>query len=165
FTSNVVNEVRLGANRILIHFNPNTTVSASSLGLGTALGANETTMPFINLAFLSNLTFGTETGFPQGRGDTTMVLADTLSWIHGHHSFKFGGEARDLRNDNFNGDPGSLTYNSFNSFLTDTPDTSARTLGSVANRINQGALEFFAMDSWKLKPYFTLELGVRYAWN
>ena len=41
----------------------------------------------------------------------------------------------------------------------------ARTVGNVANRINAGALDFFAMDSWKLTPKLTAELGLRYAWN
>ena len=165
FTSNLVNELRMGANRILITFTPNTTVSATSLGLGTALGPNETTMPFINMNFLNTMTFGTERNFPQGRGDTTVVLADTVSWIHGRHSFKFGAEGRDFRNDNFNNDPGQLVYNSFTAFQTDTPSTAARTIGNVANRINEAALDFFGMDSFRLKPYFTLELGLRYAWN
>src|SRR5215510_8512238 len=165
FTSNVVNEGRIGANRILITFTPNTTISASSLGLGTALGPNATTMPFIHMNFLSQMTFGTERNFPQGRGDTTMVAADTLSWISGRHSVKFGVEGRDFRNDNFNNDPGQLVYNSFASFQTDTPSTAARTIGNIANRINEAALDFFGMDSFKWKPYFTLELGLRYAWN
>src|SRR5215471_16889862 len=165
FTSNVVNEGRIGANRILITFTPNTTISASSLGLGTALGPNATRMPFINMNFLSQMTFGTERNFPQGRGDTTMVAADTLSWISGRHSVKFGVEGRDFRNDNFNNDPGQLVYNSFASFQNDTPSTAARTIGNIANRINEAALDFFAMDSFKWKSYFTIELGLRYAWN
>jgi hypothetical protein len=165
FSSSFVNEARLGANRVLIDFSPNTTISPASLGLANALGPNEQFMPFINLAFLSNTTFGAETGFPQGRGDTTVSLGDTVSWIHSRHSFKFGVEGRDFRNNNFNGDPGSLTYNSFTSFENDTPDVVTRTVGNVANRINEGALDFFAMDSYKWKPYLTFELGLRYAWN
>src|SRR5262249_7688562 len=75
FTSNLVNEPRLGANRILITFTPNTTVTAASLGLSTALGPNQKTMPFIVMSFLNQMTFGAERNFPQGRGDTTIVLA------------------------------------------------------------------------------------------
>src|SRR6267378_4408833 len=44
-------------------------------------------------------------------------------------------------------------------------DSSARTLNNVANRINENALEFFGQDSFKLKPFLTLELGLRYSWN
>ncbi|HET9183573.1 MAG TPA: carboxypeptidase regulatory-like domain-containing protein [Candidatus Angelobacter sp.] len=165
-SSTVVNEARIGANRILINFTPNNTTDPASLGLASALGPNETFMPTIVLNFFSNpTTFGAETGFPQGRGDTTFVLADTVSWINGRHSWKFGTEWRDFRNDNFNGDPGSLTFNSITSFENDTPDNAARTVGNVANRINQAALDFFAQDSFKFKPYLTLELGLRYAWN
>lgn len=167
FNPALVNEARLGANRILISFNPNNTTDPASLGLGSALGPNEQFMPTIALNFLgSNGTvFGDERNFPQGRGDTTFVLADTLSWIRGRHSLKFGTEWRDFRNNNFNSDPGQLVYNTLSSFQTDTPSSAARTVGRVANRINQSALDFFAQDSFKLKSYLTLELGLRYAWN
>jgi hypothetical protein len=44
-------------------------------------------------------------------------------------------------------------------------NSAARTIGSVANRINQNGLDFFAQDSWKITSYLTFELGLRYAWN
>ena len=166
FSPTLVNEARIGANRILIDFSPNNTTDPASLGLASALGPNETFMPTIVLNFFSNpTTFGAERAFPQGRGDTTFVLADTVSWINGRHSWKFGSEWRDFRNNNFNSDPGQLVYNSPASLINDTPDSAARTVGNVANRLNQAALDFFAQDSFKFKPYLTLELGLRYAWN
>jgi len=85
--------------------------------------------------------FGDERNFPQGRGDTTYVLADTLNYIRGSHSLKFGVEFRDFRNNNFNGDPGQLFFNTTNNFINGTVDTSARTLntlptGSIRTRWN-----------------------------
>jgi outer membrane receptor protein involved in Fe transport len=63
-------------------------------------------------------------------------------------------------------DPGILTFNTTAHFISGTVDSSARTVGvAQANRITQNALDFFAQDSYKLKPYFTLEVGLRYAWN
>ncbi|MGE5323835.1 MAG: hypothetical protein ACM3SW_13285, partial [Actinomycetota bacterium] len=126
---------------------------------------NETFMPTIVLNFLNGTRFGAERGFPQGRGDTTVVLADTVSWISGRHSWKFGTEWRDFRNNNFGGDPGQLVYDTLANFENDTAGSAARTVGNVANRINQAGLDFFAQDSFKFKPYLTLELGLRYAWN
>jgi outer membrane receptor protein involved in Fe transport len=168
FTPNVVNEARLGVNRIFITFTPNTLVSPASLGLATALGSNEQFMPTISFTDLG-LTFGSERAFPQGRGDTSLELADTVSYVHGKHSFKFGAEARDFRNDNFNGDPGQIIFNStttnFLNAAGPTTTNAARTLGNVANRINVGALDFFGQDSWKVTSKLTLELGIRYAWN
>jgi hypothetical protein len=164
FSPNLVNEVRLGANRIHITFIPNNATDPGSLGLSTTLGPNETFMPTISVGDLG-LLFGDERNFSQGRGDMTFVGADTLSYIRGRHSFKFGGEFRDFRNNNFNGDPGQLIFNTSAHFQAATVDSAARTIGNVANRLNEGALDFFAQDSWKLKSYFTLELGLRYSWN
>jgi hypothetical protein len=163
FGANLVNEARLGANRIYITFNPNNTTDPSSIGIN--LGPNAPVgLPVISIADIG-LTFGSERAFPQGRGDTTFVLADSVSYLRGSHSFKFGTEFRDFRNNNFNGDPGALTFNTTTNFINGTVNTAARTVGTVANRINQNALDFFAQDSYKFKPYLTLELGLRYAWN
>ena len=163
FSSSLVNEVNLGVNRILITFTPNNLTNPASLGLGSTLGPNETFMPTI--AITGGPTFGDERGFPQGRGDTTSVIADNLSYVVGRHSLKFGTEFRDFRNANFNGDPGQLVFNSVTDFINGQVDSSARTIGNVANRIGENALDFYAMDSFKFKPYLTLELGLRYAWN
>ena len=163
FTPTVVNEAIIGLNRIHITFVPNTTVDPNSLGLASVLGPNETFMPTISIT--NGPLFGAERNFPQGRGDTTVAFADNLSYIRGRHGFKFGAEFRDFRNANFNTDPGQLVFNSMANFINGQVDSSARTIGSVANRITQNALDFYAMDSFKFKPYLTLELGVRYAWN
>jgi len=163
FSPNIVNEARLGANRILITFNTNAPIDPASVGIN--LGPNSPVgLPVISISDIG-LVFGSERAFPQGRGDTTFVLADSLSWIRGNHSLKFGTEFRDFRNNNFNNDPGALTFNTTTNFINGTANTAARTVGNVANRINQNALDFFAQDSYRFKPYLTLELGLRYAWN
>jgi hypothetical protein len=163
FNSSMVNELNLGVNRILITFTPNNTIDPNSLGLGSTLGPNETFMPTIAIA--GGPTFGDERTFPQGRGDTTGVIADNFSYVKGRHSLKFGTEFRDFKNSNFNGDPGQLVFNSVADFIAGTADSSARTIGNVANRINENALDFYAMDSFKFEPYLTVELGLRYGWN
>jgi hypothetical protein len=169
FSANVVNEARLGANRIHLTFTPNNLTDPNSIGLGSALGPNLQFMPVIVIQDQGVFTIGSERNFPQGRGDTMFVVSDTLSWVRGRHSFKFGGELRDFRNNNFNNDPGTLvfknTLGATNSFQSAQVLTAARTLGNVASRINQGALDFFGTDSWKISSSLTLELGLRYAWN
>ncbi|HWX54957.1 MAG TPA: carboxypeptidase regulatory-like domain-containing protein [Verrucomicrobiae bacterium] len=166
FSSNVVNEFRLGANRIHLTFTPNNTTLASAVGIN--FGPNPAFIPTIRIqgpGFGTNLLFGAERNFPQGRGDTGSEIADVVSYVRGRHSFKFGGEFRDFRNDNFNNDPGQLIFSSVTNFKAGTVASFARNPGNIANRINQNALDFFAQDSWKLSPSFTLELGLRYAWN
>jgi len=163
FSSSLVNEVNLGVNRILITFTPNNLTNPASLGLGSTLGPNETFLPTISIT--NGPVFGDERAFPQGRGDTTGVIADNLSYVKGRHSFKFGTEFRDFKNSNFNGDPGQLVFNNMADFIAGTVDSSARTIGNVANRVTENALDFYAMDSFRFKPYLTVELGLRYGWN
>jgi hypothetical protein len=164
FSSNLVNEARLGANRIHLVFEPQNATDPASIGLGSILGPNQQFLPTINVSDLPGLTFGDERAFPQGRGDTGFEAADTVSYIRGKHSIKFGVEGRDFRNDNFNGDPGQLIFTSA-SLATGNVTSAARTVGNVANRINVGALDFFGMDSWKVTPKLTAEIGLRYSWN
>src|SRR5207302_5430240 len=39
--------------------------------------------------------FGGPAGFPQGRSDTNFVVSDTLNYLHGNHSLKFGGRSEE----------------------------------------------------------------------
>ncbi|MGB8474732.1 MAG: carboxypeptidase regulatory-like domain-containing protein [Candidatus Acidiferrum sp.] len=166
FSSTLINEFRLGANRIHITFDPNNPTDPASVGLGGVLGPGMVFIPRISIADKAGLLFGAERGFPQGRGDLSTVVGDTLNYIRGPHTLKFGFEFRDFHNDNFANDPGQLVFNSTSNFINGIADNSARTVGvSQANRITQNALDFFAQDSYKLRPYFTLELGLRYSWN
>src|SRR6266478_657403 len=132
FNPAVVNEARLGLNRIHITFVPNNLTDPNSVGLGSVLGPNETFLPSIRITSLG-LTFGSELGFPQGRGDTTVFAGDTVTYLRGRHSFKFGGEFRDFRNNNFNGDPGRLTFNTDTDFINGSVGSSSRTEGNIAD--------------------------------
>ncbi len=164
FSSTIVNEARIGANRIHLVFFPQNATDPASLGLAGLLGPNQQFLPTFVASDQPGLTFGDERNFPQGRGDTALEAADTISYIRGKHSFKFGAEARDFRNDNFNGDPGQLTFTTAG-LASGNVTAAARTVGNVANRINVGALDFFGMDSWKVTSKLTAELGLRYSWN
>ena len=162
FSSSFVNEARLGGNRIVITFDPNNTTDPGSVGINLGPGA-PLGLPVISVEDIG-LAFG-ERNFPQGRSDSTIVLADTLSYIRGNHSLKFGSELRNFRNNNFVGDPGALTFATVTDFINGNVRTAARTVGSRSSRINEAALDFFVQDSWKVRSDLTLELGLRYAWN
>jgi hypothetical protein len=163
FTSRLVNEARVGFNRIHITFSPNNTTNPVSLGILNGNNFNAG-LPQTTIGGLT-LNFGGPGGFPQGRGDTTAVVSDTLSWVHGRHSFKFGGEFRRFYNNNFTGDTSTLNFNSVADFINGQALNFAITPGSLPSRISTGELGFFAQDSWKIQSRLTLELGVRYDWN
>jgi outer membrane receptor protein involved in Fe transport len=168
FGANLVNEARLGFNRIHIAFTPNALLNPADFGINDGV-IESIGIPQISITG-SALNFGGPTGFPQGRSDTTYVFSDTFSYLHGSHSFKFGGEFRRFLNNNFGQDTGTLGFANINNFLAGTVSTFTVTLAdagsnNVTNSISQGALGLFAQDNYKLRPNLTLELGLRYDWN
>jgi hypothetical protein len=161
FTTHTVNEFRLGFNRVHITFSPNFTQSASDFGL--SFGAQTIGIPQISVP-LYPLNIGGPAGFPQGRGDTTGIVSDTVNWTHGNHNFKFGGEFRHFQNNNFGGDTGTLGFTSIANFLAGNATTFSYAPGT-ASRIGINTISGFAMDNWKVMPRLTLELGLRYDFN
>ena len=167
FNPNLVNDFRFGFNRIHITFTSDTQLA----GLDpTAFGINDgqsgpVGIPQVVVSDIG-LVFGGERGFPQARGDLVTVGSDTVSYIRGNHSFKFGGEYRLFRGNSINGDEGSLSFSSLTNFLAGNPTGFAITLGgNHPARITAPGLGFFGVDSWKVKSYLTLELGLRYEAN
>jgi hypothetical protein len=108
FNANVVNEARFGFNRINILFSP--VAKLNPLDFDIQDGVTEPIgLPQIAVGG-GGINMGGPTGFPQGRADTTFVFSDTLNYLRGNHSLKFGGELRRFYNNNTNRDTGSFTF-------------------------------------------------------
>ena len=159
----MVNEARFGFNRIFITFAPNATLNPADLGINEGINL-PIGIPQINVSG-NALNFGGPSGFPQGRGDSTFVLSDTLSYLRGNHSLKFGGEFRRFLNNNFNLDNGQFVFPSVAAFIADNASSFTITLGDRPSSISQGALGAFVQDNYKLRKNLMLELGLRYDWN
>lgn len=161
FGPSLTNTVRIGYNRIHITFSPNQKLNSANFNIDSGVNAA------IGLAQIDiggdALDFGGPAGFPQGRGDTSAVLNDTLSWLKGRHSFAFGGEIRRVYNNNFSLDPTIFRFSSVTNFLNDAP-SSFSFAGTTADRILSPAYDGFAEDSFKMRPNLTLQLGLRYSW-
>jgi hypothetical protein len=163
FGPSLVNEARFGFNRIHIIFTPNNLLNPADFGINE--GINQSIgLPQINVSG-NALNFGGPSGFPQGRGDTTFVLSDTLNYQWGSHALKIGGEFRRFLNNNFNLDTGAFVFPSVASFIAGNASSFTITLGDRPSSISQGALGAFVQDNYKLRPNLTLELGLRYDWN
>ena len=162
FNSQIVNEARFGFNRIHILFSPNAKLNPLDFnirnGVTEAIG-----LPQISVGG-GGINMGGPAGFPQGRSDTTFVGSDTLSYLHGNHSFKFGGELRRFYNNNTARDTGTFTFSNTAAFLLGNANGFTVTLGDVSPAIAQGALGLFAQDNYKVRPNLTLELGLRWDW-
>ncbi|MDT8067349.1 MAG: carboxypeptidase regulatory-like domain-containing protein [Terriglobia bacterium] len=143
-------------------------------------------IPDLGFGGLNNTNFGwTYLGAtPWHQANTTINLNDNVSWVKSGHTFKFGVFYQRNRKDqiawgNVNGqfsfgvgptspsgcdsnvsacgDPlASALLGSFDSFS----QSASRPVGYF--RYNQ--LEFYAQDTWKVTPRFTLDYGMRFAW-
>ena len=162
FGANVVNEARFGFNRIHILFSPNAKLNPMDFniqdGVTSSIG-----LPQISVGG-GGFNMGGPSGFPQGRSDTTYVLSDTLNYLRGNHSLKFGGELRRFYNNNTNQDTGTFTFANLAAFLAGNANGFTATLGDVSSAIAQGALGLFVQDNYKIRSNVTLELGLRWDW-
>ncbi|MFL6257917.1 MAG: TonB-dependent receptor domain-containing protein [Pyrinomonadaceae bacterium] len=163
FGPTIVNEARFGFNRIHITFTPNALLNPADLGIN--VGINQPIgIPQITVGG-TGINIGGPSNFPQGRSDTTFVTSDTLNYLRGNHSFKFGGEFRRFYNNNFTLDPGAFAFGSVAAFQTGLGNAFNITLGDRGSSIGTGALGLFVQDNYKPRSNLTLELGVRYDWN
>ena len=163
FSPRLVNEARLGFNRIAISFNPNVTTDPTSIGLIDG-ASGPAGLPQITITG-PGINFGGPAGFPQGREDTFGIFSDTASYTLGKHSLKLGGEFRRFLNANFSGDAGTLGFNSVANFQAGHATTFSITPSVTSNRLYVNAVGAFVQDAWKLTPNFTAELGFRFEWN
>ncbi len=174
-SSSMLNELRGGFNRDFAHSDPiGLTLGqslASQYGLtGIPAGPNDAGIPPINITGLQRL--GTAPWRPQVQISQVWQLLDTLSWLKGEHSFKFGYEHRHA-SDNFldiqslqgqMSASGIYTGNvglGVPDFLLGDISTAQLTTPTVVHNY-QYANNFFAQDTWRLKSNLTLTYGLRY---
>jgi hypothetical protein len=158
----VVNEIRLGFNRFSSATNPNAQLNPADFGINNGI-VQPIGLPQISVA--GGLNFGGPSINPSGRGDTTYVVADSISYLRGAHSFKFGGEFRDFLNNNFRQGTGSFNFPTVASFIAGNANSFSVTLGSQSSSIAEDALGFYVQDNFSFRRNLTFELGFRYEWN
>lgn len=120
----------------------------------------------------------TISGFNGGLSETqpststrqTLSATEGLSWIHGKHNLRFGGDLRFVQNNTIGGGntTGSLTFDGtftgipFADFLLGLPH--ATTIQSLYYKeyMRQHVWDIYAQDDWRILPHVTLDYGLRY---
>ena len=97
-------------------------------------------------------------------GTNTTTIGDTLSWVHGKHTVRFGGELRrsGWNYENDYGTRGSLSFPNFNSFLTGTPNRLQVDVGIFSRNFRANAGDTFVQDDYRITKKLMLNLGVRW---
>lgn len=158
FTPTVVNEFRAGFNR---------RSTETPVGNQSFSGLDQ----FPNLVFneLNGLQIGPDPNAPQGNEQNTYQATDNLTWTKGAHSFKFGFDGiREISPQTFTQrSRGDYEYNYLSDYLLDfAPDYLAqRSQGFPIYWGNRNLFGWYANDTWKIRPNFTVNLGLRYEYD
>jgi hypothetical protein len=160
----LVNEARFGFNRINFSNVPKVPATLSSIGMTRF---NSAQFPDIPLFFTDD--FGEEFGGISTNNDqaetaNTFHLADTLSWTHGKHSFRFGGEMRRYQINLFNNfaSRGVTEFASTPDFLQGNVEVAFVGTGITDRGFRARDVSGYFQDDWKVSKRLTLNLGVRY---
>lgn len=110
-------------------------------------------------------TIGGLSNFPQGRVSDAYQFSDSLSWIKGRHSLKFGADIRYNKLDNISAfnSKGSFGFNNLQDFMNNNANgANNQALQTASFLAKQWQTFFFAQDDFRVSPDLTLNLGLRY---
>ena len=173
-----LNELRFGFDHVNI---PNLTGDCypigepdyASLGLISGLtGPQSCGFPIVSISgFTPNL--GVQT--VRLNLSNTYQVADSVSYTHGKHLIKFGGEFRrtEWTGGTFSTSKGELIFgggsisafpgaNALEDFLAGYPNQAQVLIGNVQRTIANPAYAGFIQDEWRISPRVTINAGVRY---
>ena len=143
--------------------------------------------PQVFIGLVGNFTFGKPNfldrrAFPK---EMRNQVADTFSWSHGTHLVRFGFDINHVNDieDNLFRESGDISYPTRADYLSDYAaavnglgarctskagapipcySTFNQQLGPSRFEFSTDDLAFFVQDDWRVKPYFTINLGLRY---
>ena len=143
FSNNWVNEAKFGFNRSTAdRTNVSTLGSPYSVAVPgfTKLNTNQTNIGVGN-------TFG---------------WIDNVTWVHGKHTVKFGGEVRQVQLNQGNTANGTITYSSLANFAANLVNTATYASELPVNGLRKTQFFAYIQDEYKVTPALTLNLGLRY---
>jgi hypothetical protein len=171
FTPALLNEARVTAQRmnIAMAFPAEKLPTPAQLGIG--ITPDQSTGP-TRIFLVSGLTLGFSPQGPTTEIDNTFGASDTLSWVKGKHTMKYGFSYSDYENNthyDFYVDGefdfyGSYSGSDFADFLMGLP-TDYLQFGAAPSNIRSKSSYAFAQDEWHLRKNFTVTYGLRYEYN
>jgi len=163
------------------NFFTNGTDIATELGILGPGGAPLNSLP-INYG-LASVQVGSIAGLseqqPSFSLSQTVSLTETLSWIHGKHNLRFGGDYRRVHRNFLGGSnsTGSFTFSgkftedqakdpttgsALADFLLGLPQETAIDSPTSKSYLRDNVWDLYAQDDWRARPSLTLTYGLRY---
>ena len=161
FSPALVNQFNPGASWYSSIFEPNN-YSQVQQTFPIVLASASDSVPFTTIG-------GNNNTYPQGRKVTQWQINDNLTWTRSNHTWKFGINTRRLDVSNYDLGEGivpTVTYNDLAQFTYGAAYTASESFPvSLKERVSEGNLEYYGMDTWKPSPKATFTYGARVTWN
>ena len=161
FNPSLVNQFNPGASWYSSIFEPNNYIQVQQT-FPIVFASGSDSVPFTTIG-------GNDNTYPQGRKVTQWQVNDNLTWTRGKHTWKFGINTRRLDVSNYDlgeGTVPAVTYNDLAQFTYGAAYTASQSFPvSLKERVSEGNLEYYGMDTWKASPKMTLTYGMRVTWN
>jgi len=139
------------------------------------LGPNSTPLNSSALNYgLPNVTLSSFDGLSQQQPNfslaQTIALSEALSWIHGKHNLRFGGDYRRVHRDFLGGSnstgtfyfTGIYTGSALGDFLLGEPRETSIDSSAAKSYLRDNVKDVYAQDDWRARPNLTLNYGLRY---
>ncbi len=161
FTSHIVNEARIGFDRLNVNFGGNNLGNPFEPTQQGILGA--LTNVTLQGGFLG---FGPATNFPQGRLVNTWQVQDNFNYVFGKHSFKSGVNWTYQRSPNtfLPNVNGAYRYSNLSAFINGTPNRIQIAAGNPVLDFREYDTFLYGGDDWKISQNLTLNLGLTWTY-
>ena len=116
-------------------------------------------LPTVNI---TGLTVDPGNGGFSRTNSTMYQYGDTVSWVLGSHTLKFGSTAWKSEVNALSNPSYSLTYTSLQNFINNNVYQATFSGGNPGSGIRQLWVGSFIQDTWQMRPGLTLDLGLRY---
>jgi outer membrane receptor protein involved in Fe transport len=170
-----INEVRFGYSRYRTSFSSLDANFNPTTSLGLDFGSGKLGLPEFDFSVPQLENLGAQ-GFsvPRGRTSQTWQILDNFTWLHGKHTFKFGGEFHRASISNFNDNLERGIFSINTGGLDPDPVVDALAnfyignifveadTGNTQRTTRNNGLSFFAQDDFRVSPTVTLNLGLRW---
>lgn len=174
FTPSLVNEVRLGFNRVSNgDYQQNQGTSINHMVGLPELSTNPRDWGLTLISVNGYSPLGDEYTSPEHGTTNTYQINDGVTWSKGRHLVKFGFDARilqqnayrDVQSRGFIDFTGLLIGNPLEELLLGAPTESGGATMNNPEHLRTHSYNGYVNDTWRVRPDFTVTLGLRYEFN
>jgi hypothetical protein len=160
FSSKMVNEARIGFDRINVNFGGNSVGNAFEPDQGGILNA------LTNVSIGGSVGFGPATNLPQGRIVNTWQAQDNWNYVRGKHSFKAGVNWTYQRSPNtfLPNVNGQFAYGSLSNYINGVLTSVTIAQGNPVLDFREYDTFLYGGDDWKISQNLTLNLGLTWTY-